>query len=199
MRPVVRRLLAGHSSVVAPSLLNKVLEVDLGGGDVRSGRVVEVEAYGGADDPASHSHRGPTPRNAPMFERAGTVYVYFTYGMHWCANVVTGAVGDGQAVLVRAITPIGGLDAIRLARPGARRDRDLTNGPAKLCQALGIDAWANGLELGARTGEGRRIRLLDDGIPPPAVPSVGPRVGISAAVDTPWRFRVPELVGGSSR
>ena len=176
--------------MVAPALLGKVLRVDLGEGDVRSGRITEVEAYGGLDDPASHSARGETPRNRPMFGAAGTVYVYFTYGMHWCANIVTGAVGDPQAVLLRAVEPIEGLDAIRAARPRARRDRDLANGPAKLCEALGIGQWANGVALGADVG-GRSIRLLDDGTPPPAVPLVGPRVGISVAQEIPWRFRVP--------
>lgn len=190
MRRVPAKLLLDHSSVVAPALLGKVLRVDLGDGDVRSGRITEVEAYGGLDDPASHSARGETPRNRPMFGAAGTVYVYFTYGMHWCANVVTGAVGDPQAVLLRAVEPLEGMDAIRAARPRARRDRDLANGPAKLCEALGIGQWANGVALGADVG-GRSIRLLDDGTPPPAVPLVGPRVGISVAQEIPWRFRVP--------
>jgi DNA-3-methyladenine glycosylase len=190
LRRVPAKLLLDHSSVVAPALLGKVLRVDLGEGDVRSGRITEVEAYGGLDDPASHSARGETPRNRPMFGAAGTVYVYFTYGMHWCANIVTGAVGDPQAVLLRAVEPIEGLDAIRAARPRARRDRDLANGPAKLCEALGIGQWANGVALGADVG-GRSIRLLDDGTSPPAVPLVGPRVGISVAQEIPWRFRVP--------
>jgi DNA-3-methyladenine glycosylase len=181
--------LAAHSSVVAPLLLGKVLRVDLGDGDVRSGRITEVEAYGGADDPASHSFRGPTPRNEPMFRRAGTVYVYFTYGMHWCANIVTGPVGDPQAVLLRAVEPLEGMDAIRAARPRARRDRDLANGPAKLCQALGIGVWANGVELGGALPPS--LTLLDDGTPPPAAPLIGPRIGISVAQDTPWRFQVP--------
>ncbi len=182
--------LVAHASEVAPMLLGKILRTDLAGGDSRWGRIVEVEAYGGIDDPASHAGRGPTPRNAPMYGRAGTVYVYFTYGMHWCANIVTGETGDAQAVLLRAIEPLGGLDAMRADRPAARRDRDLANGPAKLCQALGIGAWANGLALGAASGMGR-VLLLDDGTAPPANPIVGPRVGISVARDTPWRFRAP--------
>lgn len=190
MKVVPRRLLADHSSVVAPALLGKILSVDHGGGDVRSGRITEVEAYGGTDDAASHSFRGPTPRNEPMFRRAGTIYVYFTYGMHWCANIVTGPVGDPQAVLLRAVEPIEGLGAIRAARPRARRDQDLANGPAKLCEALGIGRWANGLELGTPAHEGV-VRILDDGTAPPSDPLVGPRVGISAAQDTPWRFRTP--------
>lgn len=191
MRAVSRRALSSHASEVAPRLLNKLLVVDHGNGDVRSGRLTEVEAYGGLDDPASHAGRGPTPRNEPMFGRAGTVYVYFTYGMHWCANIVTGPAGDAQAVLLRAVVPVDGVDAIRASRPAATRDRDLTNGPAKLCQALGLGSWANGVELGAPTPGGAVVRLLDDGTPPPAEPTVGPRVGISAARDTPWRFRVP--------
>lgn len=190
MRRVPAKLLLDHSSVVAPALLGKVLRVDLGDGDVRSGRITEVEAYGGLDDPASHAARGLTPRNEPMFRRAGTIYVYFTYGMHWCANIVTGAVGDPLAVLLRAVEPLGGLDQIRAARPRARRDADLTNGPAKLCQALGIGEWANGTELGPRR-VGSSVQLLDDGTPPPAKPVVGPRVGISVAQDVPWRFRTP--------
>ena len=126
-----------------------------------------------------------------MFERAGAVYVYFTYGMHWCANVVTGPAGDAQAVLIRAVEPLEGLEAMRLARPAARRDRDLANGPAKLCQALGIGAWANGTALGEPAPTGSTVSVLDDRTPPPAEPVVGPRVGISVAIDTPWRFRVP--------
>ncbi|MFN8053189.1 MAG: DNA-3-methyladenine glycosylase [Acidimicrobiales bacterium] len=190
MRPVARSLLDDHASVVAPALLGKVLLVDHGDGDVRSGRIVEVEAYGGSDDPASHAARGETPRNAVMFGPAGVVYVYFSYGMHWCANIVTGPVGDPQAVLLRAVEPLVGMDAIRRARPAARRDADLANGPAKLCQALGIAAWANGRTLGP-DASGPSVQLLDDGTPPPAAPLVGPRVGISVARDTPWRFRRP--------
>lgn len=190
-RRVGRRLLSGPASSVAPLLLNKVIVVDHGGGDRRSGRIVEVEAYAGIDDPASHAARGMTSRNAPMFARAGTVYVYFTYGMHWCANVVTGVVGDAQAVLLRAVEPLDGVDAMRAARPRARRERDLANGPAKLCQALGIAAWANGVDAVAAAATQPSVSLWDDGTPPPSDPVVGPRVGISVAVDTPWRFRVP--------
>lgn len=191
MRRVPRSSLRGHSAEVAPQLLNKVLLVDHGGGDRRWGRIIEVEAYGGPADPASHAFRGLTPRNEPMFGRAGTVYVYFSYGMHWCANIVVGAVGDPVAVLLRAIVPMGGLDAIRAARPRARRDADLANGPAKLCQSLGIDATLNGADLFAPSGCIPAIRLLDDGTAPPEHPLVGPRVGISVAKETLWRFRTP--------
>src|SRR3954453_764489 len=123
------------SRVVAKALLNKVLVH----GD-RTGRIVEVEAYCGAMDPGSHAYRGMTRRNATMFGPAGGLYVYFTYGMHWCANAVGGDEGEGVAVLLRALAPLEGLDLMRASRgAAARRDRDLTSGPAKLCQAFGIN------------------------------------------------------------
>ena len=169
---------------VAPDLLGKVLRH----GD-RAVRIVEVEAYRGPDDPASHAFRGPTPRTEIMFGPPGHLYVYFSYGMHWCANVVTHRRGEVGAVLLRAGAPIDGIDAMRAARPPARRDRDLASGPAKLCQALGIDGTFDGSDLRASTSP---VRLLDDGTPPPTSPAIGRRVGISVAVDLPWRFSVPD-------
>lgn len=170
--------------VVAPELLNKVLVV---GG--RAGRIVEVEAYRGADDPASHAFRGPTDRNRVMFGPPGHLYVYFTYGMHWCANAVTSESGVAGAVLLRALEPRRGIDAMAAARGrGARRPSDLANGPAKLCQALGIDGSADGADL-VRADRG--IAIVTDGTEPPERAAVGPRVGISVAVDEPWRFSVP--------
>ena len=150
-----------------------------------SGRIVETEAYT-ADDPASHSFRGRTPRNAVMFGPPGRLYVYRSYGLHWCANVVTGVPGDGQAVLVRALVPVDGLDTMRSRRPG-RRDRVLADGPGKLTLALAIVGTDDGVDL---TAPSSPIRITDDGTPPPLVPLVGPRVGITKAVDTPWRFRI---------
>jgi len=177
-----RRLLARPSIEVAPWLLGKVLAA---GG--RSGRIVEVEAYAGGDDPASHAHRGRTARNALMFERAGLLYVHFTYGMHWCANVVTGPVGEAQAVLIRALAPLTGLDAMREARPAARRDRELCSGPARLCQALGIDGAFAGVDLLVADAP---VQLIDDGTPPPVEPGMSTRVGISRATERPWRWFV---------
>lgn len=151
-----------------------------------SGRIVETEAYR-SDDPASHSFNGPTPRSAIMFGPPGVLYVYLSYGIHSCANVVVGGDGDGQAVLVRAVEPVDGLTVIRERRAG-RADRDLANGPGKVCAALAIGLADNGADL---TGAGARIMVVDDGVGPPTSPRVGPRVGITKAVDTPWRFRTP--------
>jgi DNA-3-methyladenine glycosylase len=184
--------LAGDPVALAPRLLNKVLVRG-----ERAGRIVEVEAYKGGRDPASHAYRGLTTRNAVMFGPPGHLYVYFTYGMHWCANVVCGPELEPSAVLVRALVPLQGVDAMRLARAAARSDRDLCNGPAKLCQALGITGADNGADL---LGNGV-VRLLDDGTPPPKRPGRGPRIGISVATEKRWRFWVvgEECVSGSHR
>lgn len=180
--------LVGDPLEVAPWLLNKVLVR----GD-RSGRIVEVEAYRGSDDPASHAYRGPTPRNAVMFGPAGHLYVYFTYGMHWCANVVCWSDDLAGAVLIRALAPLSGLEAMGVDRPAARRERDLCNGPAKLCQALGITGADNGTDLLARTTGGQAVvRLGDDGMAPPKRPARGTRIGIRVATEQRWRFWVPE-------
>ncbi len=182
MTRVPRSLLAGPSTDVAPLLLNKLLV----SGEC-SGRIVEVEAYCGGDDPASHAFRGRTARNASMFKGPGVLYVYFTYGMHWCANVVTGAEGDGWAVLLRALAPLTGLETMRTRRRAARFDRDLCSGPAKLCAALGIDRALDGVDLLAPRSA---IALIDDGTPPPARTGNTPRVGITQATDRLWRWFV---------
>jgi DNA-3-methyladenine glycosylase len=167
---------------VAPKLLNKVM---VKGG--RAGRIVEVEAYCGELDPASHAYRGPSARNAVMFGPAGGLYVYFTYGMHWCANAVCADVGVAGAVLLRALAPTRGLDEMRLARPAARLDRDLCSGPAKLCQAFGIDRHLNGADLPtADLG----VTIVDDGVPAPTDPGVSTRIGLTAGADRRWRWFV---------
>lgn len=172
-----------ESVEVAPRLLNALLVV----GD-RVGRIVEVEAYAGPDDPASHAYGGVTPRTASMFGAAGTLYTYLSYGIHTCANISTGPVRTGQAVLLRAIEPLRALDAMRSARPAARRDVDLGNGPGKLCAALGIALEDDGVDV---CDPASPVLLLSDGTPPPVEPRQTPRVGISKAKDRPWRFVVP--------
>lgn len=169
--------------VVAPELLNKILLRD----DGRAGRIVEVEAYAGAEDPAAHSFRGKTARNATMFGPGGHLYVYFTYGMHWCANAVCGKVGEGHGVLLRAMEPLDGLELMLQARRFPTRMRDVASGPGRLAQAMGIDRALDGADL---VSGDRGIRIVTDGMPPPDRPVAGPRVGIRHGVEHPWRWHV---------
>ena len=172
-------LLAGPVLEVAPRLLGGVLRH----GDVAV-RLSEVEAYDGPNDPGSHAFRGRTRRNAVMFGPPAHLYCYFTYGMHVCANVVTGPEGDPSAVLLRAGEVVEGLDAARERRPGVK-DRDLARGPANLCRALGIGLEHDGLDLvhGA-------VRLEPRAPVHPV--STGPRVGLRGAPERPWRFWITE-------
>ncbi len=171
--------------VVAPELLGRVLVHDTDG-TTRRGRIVEVEAYCGTEDPAAHTYRGRTERNAAMFEDGGSLYVYSSYGLHWCANVVCGRVGEGVAVLVRALAPLEGLDAMYADRgPAARRDRDLCSGPGKLTQAMGIVGDHDGTDLLADGS----LRIVDDGFDVGEVVQTT-RVGITKAADEPWRWYV---------
>jgi len=180
-RPLSRRFFGRPSPVVAPDLLGRLLVRRLDG-ETLVARIVETEAYQ-QDDPASHSFRGRTSRTEVMFGPAGHLYVYFTYGMHFCMNVVTGREGEGSAVLFRAAEPLEGLDAMA-SRRGLDDPRLLCAGPARLTEALGVAREMNGADL-VDGGElwiaaGRRVpadRIM-----------IGPRVGIRSAVEVPWRF-----------
>ncbi|NOY05896.1 MAG: DNA-3-methyladenine glycosylase [Chlorobi bacterium] len=167
---------------IAPDLLGKILVSTEGPGLV-AGRIVEVEAYHQDGDRAAHSYRGRTKRNEIMFREGGILYVYFTYGMHFCMNVVTEKEGVGAAVLIRAVEPLAGLDVIRKRRPAARRDEDLTNGPAKVCQAYAVNRRHNGLCL----LEGPITIRRDDGDEKGKIVA-SPRIGIRDSVELPWRF-----------
>jgi DNA-3-methyladenine glycosylase len=168
---------------VAPDLLNKVLA----SADGRRARIVETEAYCGPIDAAAHTFRGQTARNAVMFGKPGLLYVYFTYGMHFCCNAVCGEEGEGVAVLLRAAEPLAGLALMRESRPAARRDRELCSGPARLCQAFGIARAQDGADLVTGTSG---FSIVDDGTPPPEEPIVTTRVGIRHAAEEPWRWYV---------
>jgi DNA-3-methyladenine glycosylase len=146
--------------------------------------ITETEAYT-ADDPASHSFRGKTARNASMFAAPGTAYVYLSYGVHWCVNIACGPVGVGEAVLVRGGAPCAGVEIMRPRRPKARTVAELTVGPGRLTQALGIDRSVDGADLLADEGVILiRPRFL---VPDDAVTTTR-RIGLSKAVDRPWRF-----------
>jgi DNA-3-methyladenine glycosylase len=182
--PLVREEdLLGPVDVVAQFLLGCFLVTDRPEGRVAL-RLTEVEAYSGqGEDPASHAHRGPTPRAGIMFGPPGRLYVYFSYGVHWCANVVVGPEGRGSAVLLRAGEVVLGEELARSRRAAARLARDLARGPARLTQALGIGPEDRAADLLDPASDVRLHRG-----PAPAAISAGPRVGISLATDLPWRF-----------
>ncbi|WP_199841082.1 MULTISPECIES: DNA-3-methyladenine glycosylase [Actinomycetes] len=169
---------------LARLLLGAVLEADAPEGRVGV-RLVEVEAYRGLDDPASHCYRGKTPRNAVMWGPAGHLYVYFVYGMHFCANVVGTEDGQPGAVLLRAGEVVEGADIVRKRRPNARGNGELAKGPAILTSVLGLAREQNGADL---TDPGSPVRLLVGERVPADNVRTGPRVGVAMAMDTPWRF-----------
>ena len=184
-------LLRCDSLEVAPALLGAVIAVADSQGRVAI-RLTEVEAYCGEKDPGSHSFRGRTARNASMFEAGGCIYVYFTYGMHHCLNIVTGPAGVSRAVLLRGGEVVDGIELARARRPAARTDRDLARGPARLCAALGLDRSDDGSLLG---GSGSRISLTlpePQRTPEPELIRSGPRTGVAGPGGDgeafPWRF-----------
>jgi DNA-3-methyladenine glycosylase len=173
--------------LVARELLGALLECHTEEG-VCAGRIVETEAYLGADDPACHAVVGVTERTRHLHGPPGTAYVYFIYGAYWCFNAVTEPEGVGSAVLVRALEPMAGVELMRRRRPKIRKDRDLANGPGKLCTALGITGALSGLPID------RPPLLVRAGRPvPDADVAVTPRIGISRAADWPLRW----IVAGS--
>ena len=184
-RPVSRRFYGRPSPGVARDLLGRLLVRRLDG-EVLTARIVETEAYQ-QDDPASHSFAGPTARNDVMFGPAGFLYVYFTYGMHFCMNVVTGRPGEGSAVLLRAAEPVSGL-AVMARRRGVSSERLLCSGPARLTQAFGVARAQNGLDV----VDGDELWIAAGRRTPDAEVVVGPRLGIRRAADVPWRFSVAD-------
>lgn len=174
MTPLTRDFFARSVHDVAPALIGCTLLVDGVGG-----RIVEVEAYA-PDDPASHGFRGQTPRNRAMFGPGGHAYVYRSYGIHWCLNLVCAQEGVAEAVLLRALEPTSELEAMR-ARRGLEAERLLCSGPGRLCQALGVTRVHDGLPLDHPPFE----LLAADG---PVEVVRGPRVGITRAVEHPWRY-----------
>jgi DNA-3-methyladenine glycosylase len=190
--PISRDFFARHAVAVAPDLLGCVLEHQTEAGLVAV-ELTEVEAYAGRSDPASHAYRGKTRRNAVMFGPPGHAYVYFTYGMHFCVNMVClGEEGSASAVLLRAGAVIAGEDLARARRirgAGSVAWRDLARGPARLCQALGIGRELNGADACAAESP---LRVCGGaGNPARSVKiATGPRVGVSSAADIPWRFWV---------
>ncbi|MFA3782168.1 DNA-3-methyladenine glycosylase [Melioribacteraceae bacterium 4301-Me] len=181
-----------HSTEVAPDLLGKFLVRRIGK-IFLVGKIVEVEAYDGSIDQAAHTFIGKTKRNEVMFLPGGLLYVYFTYGMHYCCNIVTGEKDRGQAVLIRAIEPILGIDTMIKNRFGKRelslKDgfENLTNGPAKVCSALKITKKDNGTNL-----MGNDIFLLNNNKTPVNKIVITTRIGIKKSVDLPWRFYIKD-------
>ena len=182
--PLPRSFFARNPLAVAPDLLGAVLVHDLSGTSVAV-RLTEVEAYlGEGQDPASHSHRGRRPRNAVMFGPPGHAYVYFTYGMHYCANVVCSPEGVSGGVLLRAGEVVTGHEVARSRRPTARRDVDLARGPARLATALGLTGADNGRDLCS----GGELRMLAGEPHQPDRRRTGPRVGVRLGATAEWRF-----------
>lgn len=182
--PLPRAFYDRDPALVSRQLLGAILECRTNDG-VASGRIVETEAYMGPHDPACHAVVGNTSRTRSLFEAAGTSYVYLIYGIYWCFNAVTREAGFGSAVLVRAVEPLEGESLMRSRRPKAKSRHDLTNGPGKLCLALGIEREHDGLPLDAHP-----LRILAGKPVDDADVRVTPRIGITKAADWPLRFLI---------
>jgi DNA-3-methyladenine glycosylase len=189
LTPLPRSFFEQEPLVVAPALLGTVFAHDVDGVRVAV-RLTEVEAYlGEGEDPASHSYRGLRPRNTVMFGPPGHAYLYFTYGMHWCANVVCRPEGTSGGVLLRAGEVIEGLETARLRRPAARRDVDLARGPARLASALALAGQDNGRDL----CNGGELQVFGGEPVPADQVRVGPRVGVTpAGAGSQWRYWVAD-------
>ncbi|MFE9429265.1 DNA-3-methyladenine glycosylase [Kitasatospora sp. NPDC006697] len=181
--PLPRTFYDRPAPEVAPDLLGRTLRCTLPEGTVEL-RITEVEAYTGPDDPASHAYRGRTARNAVMFGPPGHAYVYFTYGMHFCVNMVCGPALHPGGVLLRAGQVTGGADLAGKRRSSSRREHDLAQGPARLAVALGIDRAQDGEDVVA----GPVLQLFTGTPPAPELIRSGPRTGVATGADTPWRF-----------
>jgi DNA-3-methyladenine glycosylase len=182
--PIEPKFYARPTEKVARGLLGRILVSTIGGrGQQTAGRIVEVEAYVGAHDPACHAfgHRR-TARTETLYGPPGTAYVYFTYGMHWCLNAVTEPKEFPASVLNRALEPLAGLETMR-ERRGTDKDRQLCAGPARLCEALGVTGLVNGVSL-----QHGRLRIVDGPVPKKSEIVIGPRIGITQAADWPLRF-----------
>jgi len=188
-KPLPVAFYARETELVARELLGAVLECTVGGARCR-GRIVETEAYTGEEDLACHAAAGRTARTEVLYGPPGRAYVYFIYGMHWCVNAVTRAAGLPSAVLIRAVEPLEGIDAMRRRRHG-RPDRELTNGPAKLCEAFGITGPRfHGVSLISSP-----LRILAGESIPDREVEVTPRIGISKATAEPLRWIVSSASG----
>jgi DNA-3-methyladenine glycosylase len=184
--PLTRAFYTRETEIVARELLGTVLEVHSREG-IASGRIVETEAYIGEHDLACHAAAGRTARTEPLYGPPAIAYVYFIYGMYWCFNAVTRAEGAPSAVLVRAVEPVDGIDLMRRRRPKAKRDVDLTNGPGKLCLALGIGREHNTARLDRPPIVIRRgVEIVDADV------VVTPRIGITQSADWPLRYFIKD-------
>ena len=185
---LTRDFFARDVDVVARDLLGRVVLSRMGGPEVAV-RLTEVEAYEGLNDPASHAFRGRTPRTAVMFGPPAHLYTYFVYGMHWCANIVTGEDGVPSAVLLRSGEVVNGIEHARRRRPRVTADRQLARGPAGLAGVLGFAATANGADLAEAGGV---LEVLEGTPPEPARVRVGPRVGVATAAEMQRRFWIDD-------